>query len=229
MRSRRASRLTISALLDDGVSHHDIAQVGPTPSATPAPKRAPGGARTEKNSGAKSECYSHIGQPLLQRMKAPREGGVRGGRFRAATPACCSCRRVRRAAGPGPAVSCSPASASQFATSLAAAAVAHIVCTARRPARGSDHRHLADQETGRVARPDVSRAPACIGTRIASGGTKRIDMVTLERQANLDGQIRAALLLAGVVQLRPDARRCSPHRSQTLFAPQEYLELVSSG
>ena len=45
----------------DGVSPATSPRVGPTPSATPAPEHAPGGARTEKNSGARSECYS---QPL---------------------------------------------------------------------------------------------------------------------------------------------------------------------
>ena len=44
-----------------GVSPGDIPRVGPTPSATPAPRPAAGGARTEKNSGARSECYS---QPI---------------------------------------------------------------------------------------------------------------------------------------------------------------------
>jgi RNA polymerase sigma-70 factor, ECF subfamily len=34
--------------------------VGPIPSATPAPTPARGGAKTEENSGASSECYSHL-------------------------------------------------------------------------------------------------------------------------------------------------------------------------
>ena len=42
-----------------GVSPYDIPRMGPIPSATPAPRPAAGGARTEKNSGASSECYSH--------------------------------------------------------------------------------------------------------------------------------------------------------------------------
>ena len=48
----------------------DSPRVGPTPSATPAPEHAPGGARTEKNSGARSECYSHHVRRHLDRLHA---------------------------------------------------------------------------------------------------------------------------------------------------------------
>src|SRR3954469_11623754 len=41
-----------------GMSTRGVPRVGPTPSATPAPEHARGGARSDKNSGARSECYS---------------------------------------------------------------------------------------------------------------------------------------------------------------------------
>ena len=45
--------------------------MGPIPSATPAPTPARGGAKTEENSGASSECYRHAaaGDPSYRTIK----------------------------------------------------------------------------------------------------------------------------------------------------------------
>ena len=46
-------------------------RVGPNQSAAPPPRPAPGGARSKENSGAISECYSHLSdEEACFRMKS---------------------------------------------------------------------------------------------------------------------------------------------------------------